>query len=205
MAYSDFTLEGVIHQFGLTIDEGQRLFLESDEAEISQSLRDILQETAPLALAIHTEKARSEFIVAPILVELRKLANHKISLFSGVDFTIDKEKGLNGSCDFIVAQSQEQLFVKAPVLMIVEAKNNNIKGGLGQCIAAMIAAQLFNEQKGNEIAAVYGLVTTGSIWKFIKLEGQQLFIDQEEYYLKELTKIMGVLLHIAQKDENTEG
>jgi co-chaperonin GroES (HSP10) len=75
----------------------------------------------------------------------------------------------------------------------VEAKNENIKGGLGQCAAAMLAAQLFNEQEGNEIKTIYGAVTTGDIWKFLKLEGTDIFIDLNNYYIKELNKILGIL------------
>ncbi|MFM8005054.1 MAG: hypothetical protein ACKO86_08930, partial [Dolichospermum sp.] len=91
------------------------------------------------------EKARSEMIITPILLEVRRKANYQISLFSGTDFNVDIERGLNGYCDFVISRSKEQLTINAPVLIIVEAKNENIKGGLGQCAAAMLAAQLFNE------------------------------------------------------------
>ncbi|GCL35647.1 MAG: hypothetical protein ACKO9I_12000 [Sphaerospermopsis kisseleviana] len=53
--------------------------------------------------------------------------------------------------------------INAPVILVVEAKNENIKGGLGQCIAEMYAAKLFNEREENEITEIYGVVTTGEI------------------------------------------
>jgi hypothetical protein len=93
-----------------------------------------------------------------------------VSLFSGIDFSVDPGQGLNGVWDFIVSRFPEQLFVSAPVLIIVEAKNENIPGGLAQCIVAMIAAQLFNDREGSVVAAVYGVVTTGTNWRFLKLE-----------------------------------
>ncbi len=37
------------------------------------------------------------------------------------------------------------------------------------------------------------LVTTGSIWQFLKLEGQVVQIDLSEYYLKDVNKILGIL------------
>jgi heterodisulfide reductase subunit B len=119
--------------------------------------------------------------------------NSRFSLFSGIDFTIDIEKGLNGYCDFIISSGLEQLFVAAPVMMLVEAKNEDIKSGVGQCVAEMYAAQLFNQRENNGISAVYGAVTTGTNWKFIKLEGTVVEIDLSEYYLSNLNKILGIL------------
>ncbi len=197
MAYSDFTLYSIHREFQLTIEEYDDLFSGVPEALVSSFLTEILHETRPLALAIHTEKARSELIIAPILVELRKLVGHRISLFSGVDFTVAPELGLNGVCDYIITRSPEQLFISAPTLMIVEAKNENIKGGLGQCIAAMLAARIFNQREANSIEIIYGVVTTGSAWRFLSLEGDQVLIDQREYYIDNLGKILGVLLHIV--------
>ena len=193
MAYSDFSLTKFKKTFNITIDEEADLFATVEPIEISEKLTNTLEETTELALAINTEKARSEMIITPILLEVRRKANYQISLFSGTDFNVDIERGLNGYCDFVISRSREQLTINAPVLIIVEAKNENIKGGLGQCAAAMLAAQLFNEQEGNEIKTIYGAVTTGDIWKFLKLEGTDIFIDLNNYYIQELNKILGIL------------
>jgi len=193
MAYSDFSLTKFRNNFQITIKEEIDLFATVEPIEISEKLTNTLEETTELALAINTEKARSEMIITPILLEVRRKANYQISLFSGTDFNVDIERGLNGYCDFVISRSREQLTINAPVIIIVEAKNENIKGGLGQCAAAMLAAQLFNEQEGNEIKTIYGAVTTGDIWKFLKLEGTDIFIDLNNYYIKELNKILGIL------------
>ncbi|MBW4566468.1 MAG: hypothetical protein KME31_00175 [Tolypothrix carrinoi HA7290-LM1] len=193
MAYSDFTLSKFKKKFNIHIDEQIDLFTNIEPIEISDRLTTTLEETTDLALAINTEKARSEMIITPILLEVRRKANYQISLFSGTDFNVDAEKGLNGYCDFVISRSKEQLTINAPVMIIVEAKNENIKGGLGQCMAAMLAAQIFNQQEENEITTIYGAVTTGDIWKFLKLEGADLFVDLNNYYIKELNKILGIL------------
>lgn len=203
MAYSDFTLSEIKEKFQLTLEEYSDLFCDVGEAEISEFLSETLRENIPLALAIHTEKARSEMIIAPILIELRKILRRQISLFSGIEFNVDKEKGLNGVCDYIISMSKEQLYLTAPVISIVEAKNDNIKSGLAQCSAAMIASEIFNKEKGNSIKTLYGIVTTGTIWKFLKLE-KTLFIDPREYYIEQLSKIMGILLYIVHSEMNTE-
>ncbi|HLC16496.1 MAG TPA: hypothetical protein VJL89_09760 [Thermodesulfovibrionia bacterium] len=199
MAYSDFTLSEIKEKFQITIEEEVNIFSDAREVKITDFLAETLKENIPLALAIHTEKARSEMIVAPVLIELRKMSEHRISLFSGVEFNIDKEKGLNGTCDYIISLSKEQFYVTSPVISIVEAKNDNIKSGLAQCIAEMIAAKIFNERERNNIQTIYGAVTTGSIWRFLKLD-KKVYIDTEEYHIKQAEKIIGILLQII----NTE-
>ena len=204
MAYSDYTLSEIKEKFQLIIEAETNLFPDVREEKISDSLNEILKENIPLALAIHTEKARSEMIVTPILIELRKVLNHRISLFSGVEFNVDKEKGLNGVCDYIISLSKEQLYVSSPVISIVEAKNDNIKSGLAQCAAEMIASGMFNEQKGSQIKTMYGIVTTGSNWRFLKLD-DSLYIDVKEYYIDQLGKIMGIMLQIINSEISESG
>jgi len=193
MSYSDFTLEKVKRTFELTTAEIVDLFGDIPELASSALLTEILRYNVPLALASNSEKARSEMIISPILIDLRRQLKERINLFSGVEFDVDSARGLNGICDFIISDSPEILFVSAPIITLVEAKKENINAGLGQCVAEMLAARIFNERTGNEILAIYGAVTTGSIWKFIKLEGSVIYIDLTEYYLKDVNKILGIL------------
>jgi hypothetical protein len=193
MSYSDFTLNRVAKEFNLTISERSDIFTEIPELTPSDFLQETLRDNIALALGSNTEKARSELIIAPILVELRKQLNYQISWFSGIDFSVDASKGLNGSCDFIISRSPELLFVSAPVMTIVEAKKENILAGLGQCVAEMLAAQIFNQNEGNEIPVIYGAVTTGTNWKFLRLNGQAIEIDLLEYFINDVGKILGIL------------
>ena len=194
MAYSDFTLDKVLKTFDLAYSEIVEIFTPVPELECSRLLTEVLQENLPVALGSNTEKSRSELIIAPILMEVRKLLDHRVSLFSGVDFTVDTERGLNGNCDFLISRSPELLIVKAPVIAIVEAKKENINLGLGQCIAEMLAAKIFNEREGNEITTIYGAVTTGDRWKFLKLEGKAISVEIGETLLSNLGKILGILV-----------
>ena len=198
MAYSDFTLDEIKTKFQITIFGDLKLFQEAQFFNVSETLLNILEDNVPLALAIDTEKARSEFIIAPILAEFRKLFKQKLSLFSGIDFNIEPENGLNGVCDFIISYSKEQLYVDTPILILVEAKNNKIKDDIAQCIAEMIAAQIFNNKKKNTIDSIYGIVTTGSLWRFIKLVNKEIFIDMDEYHIKDIKKIFGILVSIEE-------
>ena len=193
MTYSDFSLSKVQKSFNLTIDETGDLFADVSPVLPSEMLKIILSDYIPLATSIGTQKARSEFLIAPILANVRKLLNNKISLFSGNEFNVDSTKGLQGFCDYILSGSREQLFISAPVMFIFEAKKEDINGGLGQCVAAMIAAQLFNQAQGSE-TRIYGSVTTGTNWKFLFIEETTVYIDSVEYYIKEVDKILGILL-----------
>lgn len=199
MSYSDFTIEKVQKIFNLNIREDLDLFSDFSILEPSPLLTEFLQDNASLALKINTEKARSEMIIAPILLDLKKQLNTKISLFSGVSFNVNSEYDLNGNCDFLISLSSEQFFIKSPVLVLVEAKKENIIGGLGQCLAEMIAAQLFNEQEGNQIPIILGVVTSGNIWKFLQLEQKEVRIDLSEYYLRDVAKILGILASVCYK------
>jgi hypothetical protein len=194
MAYSEFKLKELVKQFNLTIQENEDLFANISEVESSEILKVALKENATLAVDINTEKARSELIIAPILLEVRRQLNYQIGLFSGSEFNVAPEKGLNGTCDFLMSLSAERLFISAPVITLVEAKKEDIKARFGQCAAEMLAAQLFNDEEGNQIPVIYGAVTSGTVWRFLKLEGQILSIDAIEYYLRDVGKILGILL-----------
>ncbi len=200
MAYSDFTLKKVKLDFNIQTVENLSLFLDIEELKISDYLTQTLKRNVPLALAINTEKARSELIIINILLEVKEKLSQKISLFSGIDFNVDKAKGLNGFCDYLISGSEEQLYLDVPVIAIVEAKNENIISGLGQCIAEMYAAQLFNQEENHDSSSVYGAVTTGDEWRFVKLEKNVAYIDNDQYYMSDIKKIIGILVKMAKRE-----
>lgn len=195
MAYSQFTIEKIKGELGYQVIEGFGTFGDLPMVSVSAFLTDLLVRFTPLALSIDTEKARSEYIVAPILFELKSQLQNQVSLFSGREFNVDVALGLTGYCDFLVSRSTEQLLIEAPVLALVEAKNDNIASGLGQCMAEMIAAQMFNQQKGHPLEWVYGVVTTGTNWKFLRLRDRAIELDLNEYFLGDLAKLFGILQH----------
>jgi len=198
VSYSDFSVENLKERFHLQLDEKMDLFGTIAPVEISALLRDTLAESVPLALAISTEKARSELIIVPVLLEARRQVKQPISLFSGVDFTVEAEQGLSGVCDYLLSRSAEQLTIEAPVVAVVEAKNENMKAGIGQCLAELVAVRLFNQRKGLELSAVYGAVTTGNNWKFLRLAGDTANVDLTEYHIKEVGRIVGILAAMLQ-------
>ncbi len=205
MPYGEFTIEEVKARFQLRIAEGEECFAGVAPVTVRNLLTQELAENIPLAVAISTEKARSELIIVPVLLEVRRQVQRRVSLFSGVDFTVDPSRGLNGVCDYLFSLSPEQLTIEVPVVTVVEAKNDNLKSGLGQCMAEMVAAWLFNEQKGRSLAQVYGVVTTGSLWKFLRLEGAVVSLDPREYPISELGRVVGILVSMLHLDNGGSG
>ncbi|MDE5076206.1 MAG: hypothetical protein O4803_04800 [Trichodesmium sp. St15_bin1_1] len=193
MSYSDFTLVKVKQTFEIKTTEKKNHFANLPPLEPSSLLIETLSYNVAIALASNSEKARSEMIIAPILIDIKRQNQEQINIFSGIDFTVEPEKGLNGICDFLITKSPEMLTITAPVITIVEAKKENLNLGLGQCIAEMIAARIFNQKEGNNISTIYGVITSGTNWRFLKLEGENIIIDLTEYYLNQINLIMGIL------------
>ncbi len=199
MAYSNFTLETVRKTFELETDEAADISSDIEPVTPSEHLSTTLSRNVPLAIAIGTEKAKSEMIVSTVLIELREHFTRRISLFSGIDFNVDIENGLTGVCDFLISHSPTQFYLEAPIIALVEAKKDEPTTGFGQCVAEMIAAQRFNAERENEIHCIYGAATTGTVWQFLKLEGQQLYIDKAVYSIQQCDKILGILVGMVEQ------
>ncbi len=194
MPYSKFSLQKVQQEFGLIIHEAIHFLPQLPTVSPDSLLTATLADSLPLALAQGNEKARSEWIINPILTAVRRLANTKVSVFSGKEFNVDSERDLVGYVDFLIARSPRLLVLESPVVMMVEAKPENLNAGLGQCSAEMVAAQIFNQQPEKTI---YGCVTNGELWKFLKLQGTELTIDLEAYSLEPLERLLGILIYLA--------
>jgi hypothetical protein len=147
MPYSQFTTIGKVKTtFGLTVIEGDRFFPEIPPLIPSSVLLGSLAESLPIVSTSGSEKARSEGIIYPVLLEMRRLLERRTSLFSG---------------DFLITRSTEVLEIESPVVVLIEAKKTDLKTGIGQCLAEMVAAQRFNEAANNQISTIYGCVSNG--------------------------------------------
>ena len=198
MAYSDFDLKKVTTDFALASEQTLDLFASVPPLKPSEELSRWVAEFAPLALGFGSELARSGFIITPVLAEAKRRCARPVSVIPGLTLDVDKGRGLSGVCDFVLAYSTDLYTLRAPVFAAVEAKREDITAGLGQCAAELVAIRIFNEKEKTTVAAIYGCVTTGSNWRFLKLEGNTLFIDKTEYHLRDLPVILGILVSIAE-------
>ena len=193
MAYSDFTLEEIELKFGI---RNQISSLFSEVQPLTPSLR--LQESLQTAneLPIRSGKAKSELIVLPILLDLRARNDKFFTIYSGDQLTGDRESGLVGECDFILAKDIKTFDINYPFIQVVEAKKNDIEIGVPQCTAQLIGARIFNERKGVQIPKIYGCVTTGNEWLFMLLENDTVFVDSNLLYLTQIETILGTFQQI---------
>jgi hypothetical protein len=196
MAYSDFGLTEVREKLSLSL-VNNRLFENSLPIQPSKWLNETLNLSLDFALKSGSEKARSEFIVAPILLEMERINDQKFAIYSGKNLDADKDRGLTGECDFILSKGAISYTLETPIFALVEAKKNDVESGLGKCIAQMYGAQLVNLKNPNQqIDTIYGCVTTGERWQFLKLFGQVVSIDSDRYYINEIERIIGCLQSI---------
>ena len=193
MAYREFSLADLKKHFGVS-NQVQALFEKVQTKPVSQDLTADLE--VARVLPVKSEKAKSEMIVTPILVDLLKQNNHFFTIHSGEILNADPQRGLIGECDFILARDTGSFDITAPLLILVEAKKHDIDTGIPQCAAQMIGAQFFNQERNEPISTIYGCVTTADDWLFLKLEDQTLIIDNQKYYLNELGKVLGIFQHI---------
>lgn len=192
MAYTDFTLERLETEFGLR-NRQEQIFTKILPIQPSPWLSRELQLSEGLPL--RTEKARSEWIVAPILKELREQNDHFFTIYSGENLSADSSLGLNGECDFVLAKDIQTFNLNYPIISIVEAKKHDLEIGVPQCAAQLLGARIFNEKKGVHLEKLYGCVTTGRDWLFMVLE-KDLQIDQDIYYLNEVDVLLGIFTQI---------
>jgi hypothetical protein len=201
MPYSDFTLAHVKKKFNLA-ENRVELFAKVNTIEASSWLNEALNIGLNLALSTSSEKARSEFIIVPILFELERINKQGFSIYSGERLDVDKENGLVGECDFIIAKGQITHTIQTPILTLIEAKKNDISSGLGQCVAQMLGAKIYNEAENNNINCIYGCVTTGEDWQFLKLEESIIHIDSKRHYINNLEMILGIFQSIIDRFGN---
>ncbi len=176
MAYNRFKLKDLEEKLQLNVEKNKWLPVSFTYSASDVFLLQQLGEAANEAL--NSEKARSEFVIAPTLQALRRMNPGLFSIFSGYEFNVDKSLDLNGFCDFIFSLVPNKLSIQSPVFCVVEAKKQDIdENAIAQCGAEMYAAQLFNAQENHPQKIIYGCVTTAFSWAFLKLEHKNLSID----------------------------
>jgi hypothetical protein len=197
MPYSQFTLKQVTREFGLQEQVVSLFPADVTLVEPSAWLAESLKKGQKLALI--SEKVRSEVLVMPFLIDLKERNQDRFAVFSGAFLDVQPSRGLNGECDFILTLAPNTVSVTAPIFTIVEAKKNDLDMALGQCAGQLVGARLYNEADGTPIDSLYGCVTTGTDWRFLKLHHNDLLIDSTIYYINEPNRLLGILQFITDQ------
>ena len=198
MTYSDFkTLDQVHKELGITIQDANGLYTHIKPAELTRWFIETMEMAYPKAIRINTESARQALIVDHVFMELNRHVH--ISFFLNNTFNVDESKGLTGNPDGIISQSENQLYISSPVIVLVEAKKSDLGSGLGQCVAEMEGARIFNEREGTPISPIYGVVTDGVLWQFLALQDAVATIDSYLYSFEDGSKIVAILQSFIQQ------
>ncbi len=201
MASADFSPKTVVERFDPTLPPREDLFVNAREAEIPSVLRNVPERWAPRALEVHTQKARSKLIIAPISMEAMDLAGPDPGVYAGVSLDVDRERGLFGRCDVLIGRRTGPFLHGSPLRAVVEAKDEDIPGNPGRCVAEMVAVRILNEREGHPIRVVHGAVTAGAAWLFLQLEGDAVTFDLRERFLDDAGRILGDLASIGSAAE----
>jgi hypothetical protein len=196
MAFGDFTYPEVLPALGLTLANSPDLFAGVPDVPASPALRETLAVNTRLAVTVNTPAARATWVVSPVLSEFWWRYRGQISLFHGIEFAADPAAGLTGYCDFLLGRAPQQPQIVAPAVVGFEAKRDNIHEGLGQCIAGMVGAARFNQRSGTPVEPIYGVITTGSLWKFLRLSGATVTLDLSEYAIAQVDRLLGIFTHM---------
>ncbi|GAB3642582.1 hypothetical protein [Spirosoma arcticum] len=200
MPYSDFTLEKIQERFGIN-NRLQSLFDDITPVVASERLIADLDETHEILL--RSEKAKSEWIVVPVLKEIKRRNNPFLTIHSGENLDADVAAGLDGECDFILAKDTCSYSINFPVIQVVEAKKQDFDIGISQCAAQLIGADLFNKKRGVVLDKIYGCVTTGANWQFLVYEANTIYIDPKLYAVTDVDQVLGVFQYIVDYYKTT--
>ncbi len=192
MSYSRLKLAEIKARLGVDRTANHKLFNDVPSRQVSAHLHQTLADNLDLAQNIATEKARSELLIMPVFVELYKQTQGRISLFSGVEFNIDKAQDLVGVVDFLLARSTSRSVVEAPVVAVTEAKRDDFDKGATQCLGEMVAARIFNQRHNYEME-VFGVITNGTVWQFARFVREDLVEVSGDFTIQDVAKIMGIL------------
>lgn len=172
----------------------QSLFKDIKDIKLSEELKYWLTTIKTFTLA--SEKAKSEFIIAPLLVELYRRNNGFFTLYSGEELLVEGHTELTSICDFILSADTESYAMNLPVMIIRQAPEHDMSLGVYQCAGQMVGAKIFNERNGDDVKVIYGCVTNGDNWRFMRLKDNTIVADSTTYYLSQLPTILGVFQEI---------
>lgn len=202
MPYSKFSLEQVLDRFHLHLN-AERFFPQAERTAPSAWLQETLDLGAVAGFS--NEKEKSERIISPILLDLNRLFDQRLTIYSGRNLKVDVAQDLVGECDFILSFSAVKDVVQAPLFTLVEAKHEDLDSGMAQCAVQMVASRLFNERAGQPVDTIYGCATIGEVWRFLRLTGDTLWLDNDRYYLADLPRLLGALQTVVKRCEAVYG
>ncbi len=198
LTYSQFTLQDLKKQLGVSVTGGSFLS-QIDGLPAPGWLLKILSLGQGVS-RYRSEKAISEEVISPVLLAVKEKNLDKIALFSGVPLSSGE---MYGVCDYIITGNPDDYLPETPLIVLIEAKRQDLDTGIPQCAAEMVAAKQINDGANMPYNTVFGCVTTGDTWIFMKLvDNTKVIIDQQKLYLTQLEQILGVFQYMIDYFKN---
>ncbi len=192
LTFSDYfrlraTTEEILNYFGYTkINERLELPRSAGELTSLDRLYERLEEHI-IHISLENEMTRREFLIAPIMSEVRHITHAKLNS----EYWFEFNHQLKGSLDYFLRRERN--------LLVVEAKNADMSRGFTQLAVEMIALDKADETEQNTI---YGAVTTGNIWQFGELDRTQKIVKQDigSYdLLQDLEDLVRIFVEILER------
>ena len=149
------------------------------------SLADKIEEVL-IHISLENEITRREFLLAPIMFEVRHLTHAKLNS----EYWIEINHQLKGSLDYYLKRENE--------LLVVEAKNADLTRAFTQLAVELVAVDMASETDKN---IIYGAVSTGQEWQFGRLNRaeKKFYQDIRTYTVpSNLEEIVRILVGILE-------
>jgi hypothetical protein len=172
MSYGKFeSVEQVASIFNIKVKDGS--IINSKSIEISELLLDNIKRRLLNSLSFRNEATICNKVITPML-NIVEENNKPLNVWIEEPFNVDKEKGLVGEPDYLIAPATDYGGMELPPLCIIEAKKQDWDEGWTQALAEMVAASIKGANR------CYSVVTTGKIWQFSKLENNIFIKDPSQ-------------------------
>ena len=195
--YKNYKASELEQLFKIHIKNNEALFkhFKPSGENYSTLQADVKKMSSRLRLSkFDNEATRGSLLVSRILWESAAVYNLGVFFEPPVNLppeeTVDLPHPLNGKYDS--ALSLDEIDLSSPIISIVDVKKSSLSDGLGQCLAEMYATlKEFKQDK------VYGIITDGEVWEFLRLENAILSVDENNYYIKSVADIVDRIGYIA--------
>ena len=192
MVYGELRFEELAGRFGVEFDRC-RLFQDAPSLVSPSWLGDYLRRG--LQQSVRTASAAGSYRIAPILLCCAEFLDGCCSIFSDVDLTVDEPSGLSGKCEYLLQASVPLTSQFSPTMTIVVDIDGDPGASWTKCVAQMIGMIRYSKVPVDE---VFGCVTSGHDWQFMRLRGSKCTFDNDLYFLSQTDKILGILVTILK-------
>jgi len=197
MAFTDFKAIAQVQEIFQLIYQEEDFIVYTD-LKPSEVFRAELDFNRANIDVFSSEASRCENIIYPVLREVYKKYTDHYTLWSHKSIRYDD--ALTGTPDYLLATKSAlgKTVLGKPILVAVEAKQNNFVEGWGQCLAELVAVQKLNADLDKMI---YGIVTDGELWQFGRLWKNQFTKHKNSIAIGELGELFGAIGYLLQPSD----